>query len=147
MSLGGLPHRSADIVEVVVHYPDLSPYGYLGHAEANVFNVGWLDGAHPFPTGGVPQKDLETLLDLTRKPVNRTRGWHRCEICGAAPPIIVGQGERAVRLGDAEIRAVGCDGRTYAAPNLIYHYVERHHYRPPDEFLKALTCTSTAEQP
>jgi hypothetical protein len=26
----------------------------------------------------------------------------------------------------------------YAAPNLIYHYIEVHHYKPPDEFLNAL---------
>src|SRR6267378_4456553 len=26
----------------------------------------------------------------------------------------------------------------YAAPTLIYHYVRTHHYKPPDEFLRAL---------
>jgi hypothetical protein len=29
-------------------------------------------------------------------------------------------------------------GHIYAAPTLIYHYVEAHHYKPPDEFLQAL---------
>jgi hypothetical protein len=29
-------------------------------------------------------------------------------------------------------------GRIYAAPNLIYHYVRTHHYKPPQEFLGAL---------
>jgi hypothetical protein len=28
--------------------------------------------------------------------------------------------------------------RVYASPTLIYHYVEAHHYKPPDEFLRAL---------
>ena len=30
------------------------------------------------------------------------------------------------------------DGRIYAAPTLIYHYVAVRHYKPPDEFLQAL---------
>jgi hypothetical protein len=32
--------------------------------------------------------------------------------------------------------AVPCN--VYAAPNLVYHYVLAHSYKPPDEFLNAL---------
>src|ERR1044071_8695229 len=46
-------------------------------------------------------------------------------------------GER-IRLGHAEIYVFGEDGKIYVAPNLIYHYVTVHHYKPPAEFLRAL---------
>ncbi len=36
---------------------------------------------------------------------------------------------------------VGQDGTVYAAPDLIYHYVVAHHYRPPDEFIQAVMET------
>ena len=36
------------------------------------------------------------------------------------------------------IRVFGKDGLIYAAPTLLYHYVSVHHYRPPDEFVRAL---------
>ena len=41
-------------------------------------------------------------------------------------------------LGSAEIRVLGGGGKVYAAPNLIYHYVAKHKYRPPEEFIEAV---------
>jgi hypothetical protein len=41
-------------------------------------------------------------------------------------------------LGAAEIRVFAKDGVAYAAPTLVYHYVSVHHYKPPDEFVRAL---------
>jgi hypothetical protein len=46
--------------------------------------------------------------------------------------------ECPIMLGDAEMRVFGPKGRIYAAPNMLYHYVRVHHYKPPDEFLQAL---------
>jgi hypothetical protein len=47
-------------------------------------------------------------------------------------------GER-INMGSAEIRVFARDGTAYAAPTLIYHYMKFHNYRPPDEFIRALT--------
>ena len=41
-------------------------------------------------------------------------------------------------LGTSEIRVFGQDGTIYAAPDLIYHYVIDHQYRPPDVFIDTL---------
>jgi hypothetical protein len=41
-------------------------------------------------------------------------------------------------LGSAEIHAFSQGGKIFSAPNLVYHYVERHGYRPPDEFVQAV---------
>ena len=43
-----------------------------------------------------------------------------------------------LELGYAEIRVLGERGKIYAAPNMLYHYVTVHHYKPPDEFVRAL---------
>ena len=42
------------------------------------------------------------------------------------------------KLGDAQIRVRGLNGEVYASPNLIYHYVQAHHYRPPQAFIDAV---------
>jgi hypothetical protein len=51
-----------------------------------------------------------------------------------------GRGARVPRLylGSAEIRVFGPRGKIYAAPNLLFHYVTAHHYKPPNEFVQAL---------
>ncbi len=41
-------------------------------------------------------------------------------------------------LGSAEIRVPEKAGKTYAAPNLIYHYMKDRGYLPPQEFLRCL---------
>jgi hypothetical protein len=123
-------------------YRDLSPYEYMGAKEPNVYNIGWLDADEPFEHGIVPQEVLLNLLQLSVSPVNETRGWHTCPFCHAAPPITIRSGTGTIQLGDAEVRVRGRDGRVYAAPNLLYHYIEKHGYRPPAEFVEALIALS-----
>ena len=43
-----------------------------------------------------------------------------------------------IELGYAQIVVFAPGGRIYIAPNMIYHYVTVHHYKPPDEFIQAL---------
>lgn len=59
--------------------------------------------------------------------MRQTRGFHTCEFCGGR--------EKAV--GNAEIRVPG-EGRMYAAPSLVHHYVVAHGYKPPEEFIAAV---------
>jgi len=42
-------------------------------------------------------------------------------------------------VGSAEIRVKGDNGIEYACPDLIYHYIRKHRYLPPQEFLDAMT--------
>ena len=140
-----------------MYFPDLTPYAYgrgVDYCTIDSFslNVGWLDSAHPFPTGGVPAGFIERLERLARYPVMLMRGDHVCEFCDFGPsPVHVdwesymaAQGvmyKRAVAahaLSSAEIRAVGRDGKIYASPLMICHYVEKHHYRPPQAFIEAV---------
>jgi hypothetical protein len=41
-------------------------------------------------------------------------------------------------LGSAEIRVFSESGAIYAAPDLIYHYMAAHRYKPPEQFVSAL---------
>lgn len=42
------------------------------------------------------------------------------------------------RVGYYELRVWGQDGKVYAAPSLIFHYMNEHNYEPPKEFINAV---------
>jgi hypothetical protein len=82
---------------------------------------------------GLPKDRKAALLsDLDQGIKDGLRGYSTM-ILGVHPDT----GER-MRLGYAEIRVFGKPGKVYAAPNMIYHYVTVHHYKPPAEFVQAL---------
>lgn len=105
--------------------------------------VGWLDAEHQFPTGDVPQEFIDELAQLSATSgYARTRGWQSCELPHPDGdidyPITVEIGSDKIPLGDAEVRVIAEDGTVLAAPNLIWHYVTAHHYRPPETFIEAV---------
>jgi len=67
------------------------------------------------------------------------RGFHGCNLCSEKTGYLSAKRDgEELKLGSAEIRVIGVDGKIYAAPNLIYHYITVHNYRPPDEFIDAV---------
>lgn len=134
-----------------MHYPDLSPYDYCwpsayeaAYCGLPVYNIGWLSGEHPFPTGDVPVEFPARLLalcaaQLCRNPGLHLMGYHNCEACPVQKslPGYDSPGHERIYLGSDEIRIIGRDC-AYAAPNMIYHYVTAHRYRPPDDFIGAV---------
>lgn len=132
----------------MTYFKDLSVYVYGGKERPWPLqnNVGWLGPGNPFPTA----KPNEALLDLIWKfckvRVNPARGIHICHLCLRRevhiPPFeshFHSRNGEKLLLGSAEIRSFSNCGAIFAAPNLIYHYVAFHHYRPPDEFVDSLT--------
>ncbi|TMC97397.1 MAG: hypothetical protein E6J05_12115 [Chloroflexi bacterium] len=131
-------------------FADLTPYTYHEHVggepEPNTLNIGWLDTGMEFSTGECDRDFVARLRDLCRDGVNRTRGLYRCNLCstsafgGIWPPEsnrVASPGGDFV-VGGAEIRVTGADGTVYAAPDMIIHYVERHQYKPPEQFVAAV---------
>jgi hypothetical protein len=113
----------------MTHYRDLSRYEYVwGDRTPDtvpaIVNVGWLAKAEPFLAGESIPGFAERLRLFCEQPILLTKGLHTCELCGRAS-------------GNGEIRVLGSE-RFYAAPVLILHYVTRHEYRPPDEFIRAV---------
>jgi hypothetical protein len=113
----------------VTFFDDLTPYTYLHPEEEQpgTVNVGWLDRWHPFPVGETSAEFRARLQQLCLRRVKRTRGFHACDFCKG----------RARPHGSAEVRVPGA-GRVYAAPELVYHYVAAHGYKPPGEFIAAV---------
>lgn len=125
-----------------MYYPDLSPYRYVvDHRPVNAINIGWLDSHHSFPTHKASEELLDALFERCLDPDVRTRGFHKCEFCDdqkLGESLKVRRHKQEAWLGSAEITVKGKDGKIYAAPNLIYHYVATHDYAPPKEFIAAL---------
>ncbi|MGC5329189.1 HEAT repeat domain-containing protein [Micromonospora sp. DT62] len=116
-----------------MEYLDLSPYDYLGFP-LPMRAVGWLgrrhgvQGASATPMTGA---QLERLRAASQRLGSITLGWHDCDFCGAFK-------------GNGEYRYYLPDGKIYAAPMMILHYVEEHGYRPPRELCDGLQA---AERP
>lgn len=125
------------------YFPDGSPYTF-SEGESEAVNVGWLDAEHEFPTEEPSDAFVLALARLCRRSVNRTRGYHRCQLCPPShaesrpSPTRAKDGEEEFLLGDAEVRVRASNGAVYAAPNLIVHYVAEHKYRPPAALLGAV---------
>jgi len=133
-------------VKYMAYFEDLSEYGYHGAPPINRFSkeiaVGWLDQEHDFYKAPPAEELLDLIWTYCKVSIAQTRGLHECELC--IPPKIVHatrHGE-SLELGSSEIRVFSDGGPIYAAPTLIYHYVRTHHYKPPDEFLRALRETT-----
>src|SRR5215831_16890956 len=50
-------------------------------------------------------------------------------------------------LGSAEIRVFGNNGHIFAGPDLIFHYMQEHHYLPPDIFVQAVMTQAGPSSP
>jgi hypothetical protein len=116
----------------MVYYAD-------GDLSGSIVWVGWLDKTVPFSTGGTDSTFLQKLLKLYRERTKQTRGYHLCPFC-AKPEVgipVEVDGLR-IKMGSAEIHVKGSAGRIFVAPDLIYHYILAHGYRPPSEFIEAV---------
>lgn len=124
----------------MAYFEDLSPYVYYGPASRpGTKNVGWLERGHDFKTAKPSQELLDRLWRLCKTSVVQMRGVHECEFCAADDSFLAERNGERLLLGSSEVRVFSKDGDIFAAPTLIYHYVDVHHYRPPDEFLQALS--------
>ncbi len=119
-------------------YEDLTPYVDHPYARHGELNIGWLGSDSVFERGATGQDFRDALARLVvKRQVRLTRGFHRCELCGASRPRVE-HGAKSRVLGNSEIRVTGKNGTVYAAPSMIAHYVEVHEYVPPREFIEAV---------
>ena len=109
------------------YYEDLTPYNYC-HYSAVELNVGWLQKDQTFNAGEAPEGFLDKLKKYSEDDflVLQTKGCHGCDFC------------QENNFSSNEIRVVGKDGSVYASPYLIIHYIEKHNYLPPQEFIDAV---------
>jgi hypothetical protein len=114
----------------MAYLPDLSEYNYLAEfARPGTKAVGWLDQGHDFPKTPPSEETLSRLWEFCRTSVARTRGFHACPFCSKDTATEAERHGERLLLGTAEISVFSPDGRIYATPTLIYHYVSLWGFR------------------
>ena len=109
----------------MAYFDDLSICTY-SDPEGTDLAVGWLSKDNPFPTGKTSYIfRLNLAWIVEHRLINQTKGFHTCDMCGESK-------------GSSEIRITGKDGKIYASPSMIVHYVDDHFYKPPQEFIDAV---------
>jgi hypothetical protein len=120
-------------------YEDYSPYTYdVPRPLRDVCNIGWLN-SDDYPHGRCSPEVLRRLAKLIlREQVNVLRCTSPCSICGRDGITVNFEGLRLF-LGAGELWIPSVDHKvTYASPDLIWHYVHDHEYRPPVQFIDAV---------
>ncbi|WP_460106813.1 DUF7919 family protein [Streptomyces sp. YKOK-J1] len=136
----------------MTHYEDLSEYSYFPDSipdGVTALNVGWLDPSREYSHGSTSRDFEKGLEDLTYSARQmKTRGWHRCMLPHTdgedAYPVTVEISGTRIALGGAEIRVVTDSESWLIAPDLILHYIREHSYKPPQEFIAAVTAHQIA---
>ena len=118
----------------MTYFPDFSAYTYTPNDKTGALNIGWLDASQPFQSGTTRSEFHAGLALLCSRPILLHRGRHECQFCRNA-------------WGNGQVRVVGADGRLYAAPTLVHHYVVEHHYKPPEEFILAVIAMAGIRPP
>lgn len=124
----------------MTYLADLSDYNYFREFMRPCTKaIGWLDSRHGFDNSGCSDEALDALWAYCKVSVGQLRGYHQCDLCGGDEFVVESWGGESLLLGTSEIRVFGAAGTIYAAPTMIFHYVRRHFYRPPGEFLNCLS--------
>ncbi len=128
--------------KIMSYFEDLTPYTYFPEENNNtILNIGWLSPSYEYKKGKVPKHIIQELKKLFENPVNLTRGFQICKFCQNSNFITylkhVFMFKKIATQGNGEIR-ITHDGITYVAPRMIIHYIIKHGYCPPKEFLVAI---------
>jgi hypothetical protein len=124
-----------------MYFADLTRCSYSGVREQNGLSVGWLDKLHDFPHGPVPAGFVERLAQICTRPAVNHLGHHVCEFCHPGPDTTAQIDREAGSRSSTVIRVVGRDGTVYFSPAMICHYITRHGYQPPEDFVRAVMET------
>jgi len=112
-------------------FPDMGCSAFVAKGD-HVRAIGWLHPDHVYTTGEVSAEFLTRLKAFVAQSsasaealwFGACAGYHTCEFCGKAH----GVGNFGVPSGE----------RLFVAPEMIVHYIEKHGYKPPAEFVTAV---------
>lgn len=115
------------------YFKDLEPCTAFPGEWKNLQSVGWLAKGHEYPRGPVDLHLLQRMSQLGWHPPGASTAFHRCEFCGEGPP------------AHSETGAIFVPGEgvLYVAPRMIRHYIQKHGYQPPAQFLDAARTSPT----
>ena len=123
-----------------MYFADLTPLMYHGDPwntdcwHVPLLAVGWLEREQLATHGDSPDQLLPRLRQHIEgasdaQPHINFRGLHICTLCV--------QAEESLKDSHVNLLIPG-DGKVYAAPAGIVHYIESHKYLPPAEFTEAV---------
>lgn len=123
----------------MAYFKDLSIYVYSPEfSRTGTLNIGWVDFENDFNKATPSKDDVDLLWLFCKISIAQMRGIHNCSFCNRDTPIVGEHNGSKLLLGTSEIRVFSNQGVIYSAPTLIFHYVLKHHYQPPEEFMSAL---------
>lgn len=111
-------------------YEDLTECNNFGDLfPANHIAVGWLENGKSYTKGKIPEEIVNKIYELynTSEIRHRFCGYHKCDFCDY---VNVELGATTIWVTYKEV--------IYNCPALIIHYIEKHNYRPPGEFIEAV---------
>jgi len=119
----------------MAYFKDLSTKNYFDkdgpyfYGFKKLYSIGWIDEGKPYNKGKVPKEFIQKLKELIKTPHIGMpyRGYHNCYFCDET-------------LGDDELFILG-KNKIYVCPDSIDHYIEKHNYCPPKEFINAVMNT------
>ncbi len=99
-----------------------SVYGIFDHGDVKTVSIGWL-GDSATTTGNVPSDFIHLLEHLYQRHSlsELEMGYHDCEICDN----YISHGQLWLEIEDTR----------YIMPMMILHYIQKHQYSPPKEFI------------
>ena len=126
-------------------YEDGAPCDYFGPEFAGVLRaVGWLEAGRDYRRGTVEPRLVHKLTLLLSEPWEHERSVdpHACSLCpftgGPADfRLAKSPGMPAVPLGNRNLYVPGGDV-LYVVPSFVLHYIDAHHYAPPEAFTEAV---------
>ncbi len=127
-----------------IYFNDLSSYSYYLDGEVNAIkNIGWIHYGKPYTTGSTPssfKNKIESIFIDKKKcdyTFNLIRSNSPCNLCNKE--IYLNNGRWDDPLGICEILIPSLeDGKFYASPSLIIHYIKEHNYAPPQEYIDSV---------
>lgn len=131
----------------MTYIPDLTLCTYARASYGPTLAIGWLDGSKRYTQGKAPLALLLKMRDWALNPqksvINWTRGWHDANLkkvqnpVNAAYPQDIFSTEGTHKLNNGEFH-VHYNGKFYASPAMIFHYVLDYDYLPPQEYIDAV---------
>lgn len=111
-------------------YEDLTKCDYLAEfLPVTYITIGWLEKGKSYKTGEISKETVEKIYEFNKTPGMCIRfcGYHNCDFCDFIN----------IELGAITI-LIAYKDKVYICPALVSHYIEKHQYRPPDEFIEAI---------
>jgi hypothetical protein len=101
--------------------------------EFKIVAIGWLDSSEPFEKGEVSVSFITKLRLLWNEGlILATLGFHECDFCEIGKKA---KSSREKVLMDKENKI------KYIIPEMIFHYIEEHGYKPQKEFIEFVMRT------